>query len=137
MNKSVVIYASTTGNTEAMANAIKDGCGTADVFAVSEAREDMIASYDILILGSPAMGSEVLEDSMESFFSSIEGKISGKKIALFGSYDWGDGQWIRDWADRVKAAGAILVGTPLQIQNTPDDAGLEDCRAFGKSVSAA
>lgn len=137
MSKMVIVYASTTGNTEAMANAIKEGAGTADMFTAADTTPDVVSSYDVLVLGSPAMGSEVLEDSMESLFSGLEGKISGKKVALFGSYDWGDGQWIRDWADRVTSAGATLLGTPLQIQNTPDDAGLAECRSLGKAAASS
>lgn len=136
MSKVVIVYASNTGNTEAMANAIKEGAGTADIFTAADANADTVASYDVIVLGSPAMGSECLDDAMEPLFSAIEGKLSGKKVALFGSYDWGDGQWIRDWADRVTAAGATLVGEPLQIQNTPDEAGLDSCRSLGKAVLA-
>ncbi|MCR4626608.1 MAG: flavodoxin [Treponema sp.] len=137
MGKAVIVYASTTGNTEAMANAIKEGAPEADLFSVADTSSGVVSGYDTLILGSPAMGSEVLEDSMESLFSELEGSLAGKKVALFGSYDWGDGQWLRDWADRVTAAGATLVGEPLKIQTTPDDAGLASCRDFGKAVVSA
>ena len=137
MSKVAIVYASTTGNTEAMANAIKEGAGAVDIFTAADTSADALAGYEVLILGSPAMGAEVLEDSMEALFSDLEGKIAGKKVALFGSYDWGDGQWLRDWADRVKAAGAVLIGEPLQIQLTPDDSGLESCRAFGKAAASA
>ena len=107
------------------------------MFSVADTSSGAVSGYDTLILGSPAMGSEVLEDSMESLFSELEGSLAGKKVALFGSYDWGDGQWLRDWADRVTAAGATLVGEPLKIQTTPDDAGLASCREVGKSVVSA
>ena len=137
MAKTVIVYASPTGNTEAMANAIKEGCADADIFAVSEISAEQLAGYDTLILGSPAMGSEVLEDSMESLFTELEGSIAGKKVALFGSYEWGDGQWIRDWADRVTTAGAVLIGEPLKVQTTPDEQALELCRQFGNSAASA
>jgi len=107
--KTAVIYWSGTGNTEAMAKAVAEGAG-AECYAVSEFSGD-VADYDRLAFGCPAMGAEELDDSeMEPFFASIEGKLSGKTIALFGSYGWGDGEWMRNWADRAQAAGATLVG---------------------------
>ena len=132
--KTAVIYWSGTGNTEAMANAVAEGAGVSAV-AVSDFSGD-IAEYDALALGCPAMGAEELEESeFEPFFASIEGKISGKKIAIFGSYDWGDGEWMRLWADRVKAAGAEVVGGEgLIANNTPDDDALAKCKALGEQL---
>ena len=108
--KAAVIYASTTGNTEEMAKLICEGlkAGGADATRMKAGSVSAgdIGAYDLLVLGSPAMGAEVLEeDEMEPFFSSIEGSLSGKKVALFGSYDWGDGEWMRTWEVRVRAAG--------------------------------
>ena len=134
--KKAIVYASTTGNTEAMANAVKDGAmssGAEVYFAeAGSADETEVTSSDIIILGSPAMGDEVLEDSMQDFFSKIESQIKNKKIAIFGSYDWGDGQWLRDWADRITSTGAqVINGEGLKINLTPDEAGLEECRKLG------
>ena len=137
MEKLAVIYWSQTGNTQAMAEAVLEGAraGGADaqIFAVSEITADQAAEYPRLALGCPAMGAEVLEESeFEPFFESIEGSLSGKKVALFGSYGWGDGQWMRDWWDRAGKDGAKLYGDEgLIINETPDDAGLEQCRSFG------
>lgn len=133
--KTAVIFWSGTGNTEAMAKAVAEGAGT-DAVQVSSFSGD-VSEYDALALGCPAMGAEELEDSeFEPFFSGIEGKISGKKIALFGSYDWGDGEWMRIWADRVKAAGAEVVdGEGLICNNTPDDDVLTKCRELGKKLA--
>ena len=133
--KTAVIFWSGTGNTEAMAKAVAEGAGT-DAVQVSSFSGD-VSEYDALALGCPAMGAEELEDSeFEPFFSGIEGKISGKKIALFGSYDWGDGEWMRIWADRVKAAGAEVVdGEGLICNNTPDDDALTKCRELGKKLA--
>ena len=78
------------------------------------------------------MGAEQLEDSMETFFSGIEGSLSGKKVGLFGSYDWGEGQWLSDWSDRVTGAGATLVGT-VKSQLTPDDAALEEAKKLASA----
>ena len=132
--KTAVIYWSGTGNTEAMANAVAEGAGVSAV-AVSDFSGD-VAENDALALGCPAMGAEELEESeFEPFFASREGKISGKKIAIFGSYDWGDGEWMRLWADRVKAAGAEVVGGEgLIANNTPDDDALAKCKALGEQL---
>ncbi len=136
--KVAVIYASTTGNTEAMANAVLDSvkaAGAEVVFAKADnADSNTVLGCDVLFLGSPAMGAEVLEDSMEEFFSGIEGSLSGKKVAVFGSYDWGDGQWIRDWVDRIGAAGAVSVAEPFAVNLTPSDADIAKCKEW--SVSA-
>ena len=134
--KKAIIYASTTGNTESMANAIKKGAesaGASVIFCTADSASSAdVLSSDVIFLGSPAMGDEVLEDSMEAFFSSIESQISGKKIALFGSYDWGDGQWLRDWTERVTKAGAQMInGNGLAIQLTPDENGLKECEKLG------
>ena len=84
------------------------------------------------------MGDEVLEeDEMEPFFTALEGKISGKKVVLFGSYDWGDGQWMRDWAERTKKAGAILAADPLIVNLSPDADGKAKCRELGKPLADA
>ena len=133
--KTAVIYWSGTGNTEAMANAVAEGAGVSAV-QVSAFSGD-VSEYDALALGCPAMGAEELEDSeFEPFFASVEGKISSKKVALFGSYDWGDGEWMRLWAERVKAAGAEVVGGEgLICNNTPDDAALDKCRELGKQLA--
>lgn len=136
MKKSVV-YASTTGNTEKMANAVAEGAKAsgAEVTLVTadSADADAVLASDVIYLGSPAMGDEVLEDSVEEFFGKIEGSLSGKKVAIFGSYDWGDGQWLRDWADRVKNAGATLVGEAegLKAHLEPEDADIEACKNLG------
>lgn len=141
MSKTAIIYWSGTGNTEAMAGAILEGAKEVNpetaYFTVSEISADNAAEYDTLILGCPAMGAEVLEESeFEPFFTELETKISGKKVSIFGSYGWGDGEWMHDWEKRVTDAGANLVGGEgLMINDMPDDAGLEQCRAFGKSAA--
>ncbi|WP_195282897.1 flavodoxin [Harryflintia acetispora] len=137
MENIAVIYWSQTGNTEAMANAIAEGINAAgaqaQLFTVSEITADKAAEYQKLALGCPAMGAEVLEESeFEPFFTELEGKLSGKKVLLFGSYGWGDGEWMRDWQDRTAAAGAILCGGEgLMAHETPDDDALASCRKLG------
>lgn len=134
--KVAIVYATTTGNTEQLANAAAEGAKsagrevsltTADKGDISEA-----LGADLILLGSPAMGAEQLEESMEDFFSGIEGQLGGKKVGLFGSYDWGEGQWLSDWSDRVTGAGATLVGA-VKAQLTPDDAALEEVKKLAAS----
>ena len=142
MSKIAVIYWSMSGNTEAMANAIAEGAQGAgaevDVKQVSDITVDQALEYDKLALGCPAMGAEVLEESeFEPFFTELESRLGGKKVALFGSYGWGDGQWMRDWQERVEGANADLYqGQGLMVNETPDDGALEQCRAFGAGFAA-
>ena len=98
---------------------------------------DAAAGYDALALGCPAIGAEVLEEAeFEPFFSALEGKLSGKKVGLFGSYGWGDGQWMRDWYDRTASAGASLVGGEGVMANeAPDEAALAACKELGAALA--
>ena len=136
-----VVYWSGTGNTEAMAQAVAEGIqaagGTAEVCEVGQTDADTISKFDKIALGCPSMGAEQLEDSeMEPFVEEVEGFASGKKILLFGSYGWGDGQWMRDWQQRTEAAGAKLVAAEgLIVHLTPEAADLEQCAALGKSLA--
>jgi len=136
--KVAVIYASTTGNTEAMANAINDAVkavGAEVIFSTADsANKDEVLSSDVILLGSPAMGDEVLEDTVEEFYSGIEGSLNGKKVGIFGSYDWGDGQWLRDWTDRLNNAGAVSAAEPLMVHLTPEEADVEQCKAWAASA---
>lgn len=139
--KAAVIYWSSTGNTEAMAQAVAEGAKNAgaevDLMEVADATVEKALSYDVLALGCPAMGDEELEEGeFEPFFADLEGKLSGKKVALFGSYDWGDGEWMRSWYDRTKEAGAELISEEgLIVNNTPDEEGLEACKALGAKLA--
>lgn len=136
MSKIAVIYWSGTGNTEAMANGIVEGIqaagGEANLYQVSSITADQASQYDKLVLGCSSMGAEVLEEvEFEPFFTDLEKNISGKKVALFGSYGWGDGQWMREWQERSEQAGVQLFEEGFMINETPDEAGLADCRSFG------
>ena len=136
--KVAVVYASTTGNTEAMANAISDAvkaAGAEVIFSTADsANKDDVLSSDVILLGSPAMGDEVLEDTVEEFYTGIEGSLNGKKVAIFGSYDSGDGQWLRDWTDRLNNAGAVSIAEPLMVHLTPEEADVEQCKAWAASA---
>ncbi len=132
--KTAVIFWSGTGNTETMAQAVAEGAG-AELFSVSEFKGS-VSDYDRIAFGCPSMGDEVLEESeFEPFFTEVEGELSGKKIALFGSYGWGDGEWMRNWVERAKNAGAeIANGEGLIVNDAPSDADLADCKALGESL---
>lgn len=142
MDKVIVAYWSQTGNTAAMAAAIGEGITEAGKEAVvtdiSSVSMDDLQAASAFALGCPAMGAEVLEEGeMEPFVTEVEAFAAGKKIGLFGSYGWGDGQWMRDWEDRMKAAGATVVGGEGVIcQEAPDDEVLENCKALGKELAA-
>lgn len=133
--KTAVIYWSGTGNTEQMAAAIAESAG-AELFSVSDFSGD-ISGYDRIAFGCPAMGAEVLEeDEFEPFFASVESSLSGKTIALFGSYGWGDGEWMRNWEERAKAAGAVLInGEGLMVNEAPDDDAIAECKALGAELA--
>ncbi len=141
MAKTAVIYWSGTGNTETMANAVADAVkaagGECELFSVSDISAETAAGYPNLALGCPAMGAEVLEEGeFEPFFSELESKLGGKNVALFGSYGWGDGEWMRSWQERVTDAGASLIGGEGVIANeAPDDEALEKCAELGKTLA--
>lgn len=142
MSKITVAYWSGTGNTEAMAEAVGEGIKAAGkecaVVSVSDISASDLEGETSFALGCPAMGAEVLEEGeMEPFVSEVEGFAAGKTIALFGSYGWGDGQWMRDWTDRMNGCGAtVLNGEGLICNETPDDAALAECEALGKALAS-
>ena len=141
MSEIKIIYWSQTGNTEIMAGAVEKGVRAAGkeakTLAVGELSASELKGDTVFALGCPAMGAEELEESeMEPFVQELEGFVSGKKLALFGSYGWGGGQWMRDWEDRMKAAGAELLGGEGVICNeTPDDEALAACEELGKLLA--
>ena len=141
MDKVIVAYWSQTGNTAAMAAAIGEGITEAGKEAVvtdiSSVSMDDLQAASAFALGCPAMGAEVLEEGeMEPFVTEVEAFASGKKIGLFGSYGWGDGQWMRDWEERMTAAGAtVLNGEGLICQETPDDDAIKQCEELGEPLA--
>ena len=141
MDKVIVAYWSQTGNTAAMAAAIGEGITEAGKEAVvtdiSSVSMDDLQEASAFALGCPAMGAEVLEEGeMEPFVTEVEAFAAGKKIGLFGSYGWGDGQWMRDWEERMTAAGAtVLNGEGLICQETPDDDAIKQCEELGEQLA--
>ena len=142
MSKVAVVYWSGTGNTETMANAVAEGAKGAgaevDVLVANDFNSGKVAEYDGIAFGCPAMGAEVLEEGeMEPFVEEVEKFAKGKNIALFGSYGWGDGEWMREWESRMLDAGAnVLNREGLICHETPDDDALEDCRSLGKQLAS-
>jgi len=143
MSKIQIVYWTGTGNTAIMADLIRQGVEKAgkeaEIIEVANADASALLSANVFALGCPAMGDEVLEESeFDPFFESIEGSISGKTIALFGSYGWGDGQWMRDWQDRVAAAGATVVnGEGLIVNAAPEGESADMCIALGEALANA
>ena len=135
MSKVAVVFWSATGNTETMANCVAEGAnGT--IVPCSEMNAAKLAEFDAVAFGCPAMGAEQLEESeFEPMFSDLEGSLNGKKIALFGSYGWGDGEWMRSWEKDCADAGVNLVCDSVICCEAPDDAVLESLRAMGKTLA--
>lgn len=140
MKNIVVIYWSGTGNTEEMAKAIFEGASlegnTVALLSVDEATIEHVLNADAVAFGCPSMGAEQLEESeMEPFIESISGTVKDKDIALFGSYGWGDGEWMRSWEEKMLAFGAKLIKGGLMINNNPDQEGFEQCKKLGEALA--
>ena len=140
MSKVAVVFWSATGNTAAMADAVAEGArgngAEVTVLGAAEFSGVNVSEYDAIAFGCPAMGAEVLEEEeFEPMFASVESFIGGKKIGIFGSYGWGDGQWMRDWKDRCVSAGASLVNDGVMANYTPDETAIEECKDLGRALA--
>lgn len=134
-----IIFYSGTGNTEKMAELIGQGIELtgkkAELIKIESASVNDIKDEEVIVFGCPAYGDENLEESyVEPFMDEIDGLITGKKVALFGSYGWGDGEWMRNWEERIKSMGAELVKEGLTVNEAPDDE--DECINFGKEIAA-
>ena len=139
MSKVAVVYWSGTGNTEMMAAQVKKGAEEAGaevtMFTAAEFGPEKIDDFDAIAFGCPSMGAEVLEESeFDPMFTACGGKLGGKKIALFGSYGWGDGQWMRDWEERCNGAGVTFATDYVIVNETPDADGDAACQELGKAL---
>ena len=139
MSKIAIVFWSATGNTEEMAKAVESGAQEAgaqvSVFSAAEFSADMVADFDAIAFGCPAMGDEVLEEGeFDPMFTDVEKVLSGKKIVLFGSYGWGDGQWMRDWEERCRTAGAELAADSVTANDAPGDEETQQCRNLGAAL---
>lgn len=141
MSKIAVVYWSGTGNTKIMADCVANGAKEAGaevtVYTSAEFSADLMNKFDAIAFGCPSMGAEQLEESeFEPMFSSCESKLGGKKIALFGSYGWGTGEWMQNWEENCEDNGANLVCESVICNETPDDEGEKACYNLGKSLAA-
>ncbi|MCD8037715.1 MAG: flavodoxin [Lachnospiraceae bacterium] len=137
MSKAAVVYWSGTGNTAAMAEYVAEGArevgAEVSLWTSAEFTADMLPDYDAVAFGCPSMGAEQLEETeFEPMFSACESELKGRKIALFGSYGWGDGQWMRDWENACMTAGASLVSDSVICNGAPDDP--QPCRDLGRAL---
>lgn len=140
MKEVYVVYWSSTGNTQAMAEAVGEGIkeagASARVVDVTSVDASLLKDMDVFALGASAMGAEELDPEMDAFVTEVEAFASGKTIALFGSYDWGDGEWMRDWVARMEEAGAAVLNGEGCIANLePDDEAKAACRALGAALA--
>ena len=141
MKKTAVIYWSGTGNTEAMANAVAEGMREAGaecaVWTPADVGADAVKELDAAALGCPAMGAEELEETeFAPMFDAVKSALAGKPVGLFGSYGWGDGEWMRNWEERVKNDGAVLLNDEgLIVNEAPSDEDLEKCKALGEALT--
>ena len=138
--KTAVVYWSGTGNTKRMAEAVLQGMKEAGAEAAllepSQVNASVLGDLSAVAFGCPAMGSEVLEEmEFEPMFTDCKSSLGGKKVALFGSYGWGDGEWMRSWEKECDDAGVNLVCESIICQEAPDDDTLEACRAMGKQLA--
>ncbi len=141
MNKVAVVYWSGTGNTQTMAEKVEAGAKQAGaetaLFEAADFDGSMLDRFDAVAFGCPSMGSEQLEpDVFEPMFSGCAGGLKGKKIALFGSYGWGDGEWMRNWEDVCISAGALLVCASVICNESPGEAEKNACEKMGKALAA-
>ena len=140
MSKVAVVYWSGSGNTEEMAKAVVKGAqdkgADAELIYCTDFSASKVADYDAIAFGCPAMGAEVLEESeFQPMFDEVSVALGGKKIALFGSYGWGTGEWMENWENDCKGAGASLACDSVICNNTPDDEGLMQCEALGAALA--
>ena len=140
MSKVAIVYWSSTGNTEAMAHyvaqGVKEAGAEADMFTSAEFSADKAAEYDKIAFGCPSMGAEQLEESeFEPMFEEVKGSLGGKTIALFGSYGWGDGEWMRTWEEDCRPLGCRMACDPVIANGAPDEAAGAECAALGKSLA--
>ncbi|CUP89300.1 flavodoxin [Clostridium baratii] len=135
-----IIYYSSTGNTEEMANLIARGAkeegAEVNLMTFGEASVDDVKNCDVVLLGGPAMGAENLEESeVAPFVESIEGEVSGKKMVLFGSFGWGGGAYMTEWENRMEENGAELLEKEVVVQEAPEGDDVEKLIELGKKIA--
>lgn len=140
MSKTAVVFWSGTGNTEEMANAVLEGMkengADASIYSADAFQAGDVEGYDAIVFGCPAMGAEVLEeDEFQPLFDECKLALAGKKVALFGSYGWGDGEWMRNWEDDCKEAGIELACDSVVCNDAPDEDAITACKELGAALA--
>ena len=140
MSKTAVVYWSGTGNTEAMARFVLEGAegagAQAQLFTAGEFSPEKAAEFDAVAFGCPSMGAEILEeDEFQPMWDACKSAVSGKKLGLFGSYGWGDGEWMRNWEAECRDLGLSLVSEPVLANEAPDDAAAASCKELGAALA--
>ncbi len=140
--KAAVVYWSGTGNTEAMASAVLEGMTSAGaeakLYTAAEFGADLLDGLEAIAFGCPAMGSEQLEETeFEPMWDSIKDKLGGKKISLFGSYSWAEGEWMENWKNDAAASGIELSYEPIICYEAPDADMLSRLSEMGRSLASA
>ena len=139
MSKTAVVFWSGTGNTEEMANAVLEGMkengADASIYSADAFQAGDVEGYDAIAFGCPAMGAEVLEeDEFQPLFDECKSALAGKKVALFGSYGWGDGEWMRNWEDDCREAGIELACDSVVCNEAPDEDAITACKGLGAAL---
>lgn len=140
MSKAAVVFWSGTGNTEEMANAVLEGMkengADASIYSADAFQAGDVEGYDAIAFGCPAMGAEVLEeDEFQPLFDECKLALAGKKVALFGSYGWGDGEWMRNWEDDCREAGIELACDSVVCNDAPDEDAITACKELGAALA--
>ena len=140
MSKTAVVFCSGTGNTEEMANAVLEGMkengADASIYSADAFQAGDVEGYDAIAFGCPAMGAEVLEeDEFQPLFDECKSALAGKKVALFGSYGWGDGEWMRNWEDDCREAGIELACDSVVCNDAPDEDAITACKELGAALA--
>ena len=138
MSKVAIVFWSGTGNTEAMAELVREGVesagGEAELIQAAEFGVEQVTEFGAFAFGCPAMGAEELEGSeFEPMWDSVEPALSGHRVALFGSYDWGTGEWMDLWLERAESAGIEVVDTVI-ANLAPEGAEAAACKELGASL---
>lgn len=142
MSNVTIVFWSGTGNTAMMAEMIAAGVSeagkTAQVVPVESVSAADLKEEKAFALGCPSMGEEQLEETiMEPFMEELDSMISGKNVGLFGSYGWGNEEWMRDWEDRIQSDGAVLVnGEGVACNGAPDGETEEALKELGRALAA-
>lgn len=132
--KVAVVYWSGTGNTEAMAKLVVSGAesngNTVELFSCENFNKDLVSNFDAFAFGCPSMGAEELEDGeFLPMWNDVKDSLNGKNIVLFGSFGWGDGEWMENW--KSECTGINVLGDFI-CGGSADGSDADSCVELGK-----